>query len=895
MRLRALVLCLSLLAACSKTVGTLVSVDVDSATPLPTAASLRVDAIVGTQQRQLSVALSTPGFPPAHSFNLQVAPSTIGQLTVHVDVLDGAGAVIASGDGAVTLAPGSSVPLPIALAPLAAVGGNGDGDDLGTPADLGVAPAADMATCPSGQHVCGGGCVANDVHACGDSCAACAVPANATSATCDGVSCGVVCANGYHDCGGSCVSNASTDSCGASSCVACTAPTGGSATCDGTQCGGSCPSGQMLCAGSCIAADAPCNGTCPTGTHNCSGLCESDTSTNSCGTMCVSCMPPANSTPTCGGTPDACGFACNTGYKACNSACIAASGCCTNADCPAQANATVTCSASHVCVATCNSSYKACDGTCIASSSCCTAADCTPPANATASCTSGSCGFGCNSGYVAVGSACDVAAPRPTSPPSTSRATTRTPLLQWKLPAGVSGAQVTLCADRACGTKLGTFSASGSSYQPSLSVSGNVLYWKLSGMIGSAVGGITSPTWEVFLPAKSASYANAFGSVLDVNGDGLGDVVVGVWDGNGAFVIQGSKSGPDFAHEVVLSTSATDAGFGTGVGNAGDVDGDGFGDVLVTLLKAGAVQIFHGSASGVVTTAFNTINYAPMSGSHGAAGIGDVNGDGYADIAIGVENLSGGPDHVYIFYGGPTGVSASPAVTLTGPTGQLYGINVYPLGDIDGDHLADFEVATQNDNTAYIYFGSATAGVRNPTAPLTYAGAANSRYGYSASGGDVNGDGISDFLLGGGAANLYLGVKGGNPTVQSIPMPSAGHSGFFGNVVGICGDINHDGYADLVIGDAGIVFYYAGGASGPNAIATAIYGPSGNGNYPTQIGAAGDMNGDGFDDPFVSAQGFAAAGVIEIYPGGASGVSSSTTAWTGAGTDPNALFGSSAD
>ena len=992
MKLRALVVSLSLLAACGKTVGTLVTVDVDSATPLPTAASLSVDAVVGGQRRHVAVPLATPGFPPAHSFNLQVAPATTGQLSLHIDVLDAGGAIVASGEGTVTLARGSRVPLAIALAPMGIGGNGGDGADLASapPADAGVGP--DMAPCASGQHVCGGGCVANDVSACGDSCAVCAVPAHATSASCDGVSCGVVCAAGYHDCGGSCVSNTSTDSCGPSSCTACTAPTGGTATCDGMQCGGSCPSGQKLCAGDCIAANAPCNGTCPTGTHDCNGLCESDTSTNSCGTMCMSCMPPANSTPTCGGTPPGCGFACNPGYKtcsggciptascctaadctapanavatcsggscgfscnggykacngacipsascctagdctppangvatcdgngscgftcnggykacngaciassgccsssdcpavangtvscsaghtcvsscnsgykscsnaciasascctaadctppqngtatctagscgftcnggykACSGACIVAGGCCTAADCPAQPNATMSCSASHVCVASCNSGYKACSGACIASASCCTASDCTPPAHATASCSDGSCAFTCNSGYVTVGNACDVAAPRPTSPPSTSRATTRTPLLQWQLPAGVSGAQITLCADRACATKLGTFTATGSSYQPALSVSGNILYWKLNGTIGSTVGGLSSPTWEVFLPAKSASYANAFGSVLDVNGDGVGDVIVGSFQGEKAYVVQGAKSGPDFAHQTILSTSASNAGFGQGVANAGDVDGDGFGDVIVTLWKAGAAQIFHGSAAGVATTPLNTINYAPQSGAHAAAGIGDINGDGYADIAIGVENLQGGPDHVYLFYGGAKGVSSSPAVTLTGPTGQLYGIDIYPLGDIDGDHLADFEVATQNDDTAYIYFGSATAGVRNPTAPLTYAGAANSRYGFSASAGDVNGDGLSDFLLGGGAADLYLGQKGGNPTVQSIAMPSSGHAGLFGNVVGVCGDLNHDGYADLVIGDGGVVFYYAGGANGPSPVATAI-------------------------------------------------------------------------
>jgi hypothetical protein len=134
-------------------------------------------------------------------------------------------------------------------------------------------------------------------------------------------------------------------------------------------CGPAAPTGHPdLCGAAC----------CPTTASNC---CDNTTCVNlqsdvsncgTCGKQCVTSVANAHATCT-GGT---CGFACNTGYKLCNGACIASSACCTAADCPAgPANSTATCT-NGTCGFACDQGYKACNRACIPTSVCCDYVDC---------------------------------------------------------------------------------------------------------------------------------------------------------------------------------------------------------------------------------------------------------------------------------------------------------------------------------------------------------------------------------------------------------------------------------------------------------------------------------------------------------------------------------------
>jgi hypothetical protein len=224
--------------------------------------------------------------------------------------------------------------------------------------------------CPAGQS-----CVANAC-TCNEGTKACESTCIASSACCSTADCptGGTCANGEcscpddtHECNGACVSNDSPDHCGAA-CSPCSGPTGGGASCDGSSCKPTCPTGQKVCFDKCIAANAACTGQCTAGTHNCNDFCVADDAATACGTSCLTCPVPANSTASCsGGT---CGFTCKANYKKCGSTCIANSACCTANDCGTG----MACTGS-ACV--CSGTTKLCNGACIASIACCSSIECT--------------------------------------------------------------------------------------------------------------------------------------------------------------------------------------------------------------------------------------------------------------------------------------------------------------------------------------------------------------------------------------------------------------------------------------------------------------------------------------------------------------------------------------
>ena len=120
------------------------------------------------------------------------------------------------------------------------------------------------------------------------------------------------------------------------------------------------------------------------------------------GARCTSragCVGVANATASCSNRR--CEYTCNSRFRACGTACIPATACCTNADCVTRANATATCSAgTGACSYTCNAGFNPCGAACIPATACCTNADCTSgPPNTVATCsvTANSCSYACAS------------------------------------------------------------------------------------------------------------------------------------------------------------------------------------------------------------------------------------------------------------------------------------------------------------------------------------------------------------------------------------------------------------------------------------------------------------------------------------------------------------------
>ena len=147
--------------------------------------------------------------------------------------------------------------------------------------------------------------------------------------------------------------------------------------------------------------------------------------------------------------------------------------------------------------------------------------------NGTATCVAGTCGVTCDDGYaVNAGGCVAIPAPRPIGPLSTATATSQQPTFHWQLPTGADGARLELCEDRACTHVIERVDVSGTSAAPTAPLAQNVVFWRLYGRHGSRLGTQLSATWELFIGAASAGVDTAWGSVLDLDGDGFADVAV---------------------------------------------------------------------------------------------------------------------------------------------------------------------------------------------------------------------------------------------------------------------------------------------------------------------------------------------------------------------------------
>jgi PKD repeat protein len=454
-----------------------------------------------------------------------------------------------------------------------------------------------------------------------------------------------------------------------------------------------------------------------------------------------------------------------------------------------------------------------------------------------------------------------------------------------------------------------------------------------------------SADWTAVGDAALDNFGYAVATAGNVNGDDYDDLVVGAMlnDENGpdagkVYVYYGTSDG-------LLETGAswTDAGeaaydhFGYSVATAGDVNGDGYADLVVgapnwdcslaspEVWDCGKAYVYHGSTNGL--PADGTPNWAAAGAladglfGRSVATAGDVDGDGYADLVVGApynddNGLDAGKAHVY--YGSDAGLGADPAWTATGElAGDGFGWSVATAGDVNGDGFADIVVsAVRYDGRrgkAYAYHGTPLG--LTPAFDWTAGGeAAGDKFGYAvATAGDVDGDGYSDLVVGahaydGGRGKVYVyhggpaGLTTGPPDWSAVGE-QAGDA--FGRSVGAAGDVNGDGYDDLVVGapwndgngtNAGRAYVFHGGAAGlttdpPRWTASGVYGHD---NLGSAVGAAGDVNCDGYADLVVGAVGYPQGkgnGQIYVYHGGPEGLTAGPADWTASGEQEADHFG----
>ena len=362
----------------------------------------------------------------------------------------------------------------------------------------------------------------------------------------------------------------------------------------------------------------------------------------------------------------------------------------------------------------------------------------------------------------------------------------------------------------------------------------------------------------------------------DINGDGIDDLMIGAASANAngnlyagqAYVVFGDRS----AFPAVLDVSSLDGsnGFvingenqndyaGRRVSGAGDINGDGLADLMLSAPRAdpngissGRSYVIFGTSSGFPaaldlsnldgSNGFFINGEAPSNYSgYGLSAAGDVNGDGVDDLILGADDIS----RSYVVFGSSSGLPASLELSSIngsngfvlngGVQGNTAGAAVSAAGDVNGDEIDDLiigapfaDLAGDDTGRSFVVFGRASgfpntidlSGLNGSDGFALNGETANDRAGASVSGvGDINGDGIDDVIIGARAADpngsgsgrsyVVLGTRSNRPAMLDLANLD-GTNGFAlngeainnqtGRSVSDAGDINGDGIHDLIIG-----------------------------------------------------------------------------------------------
>jgi hypothetical protein len=464
--------------------------------------------------------------------------------------------------------------------------------------------------------------------------------------------------------------------------------------------------------------------------------------------------------------------------------------------------------------------------------------------------------------------------PRLVAPLSTATVSTARPTLRFSLPPPLVQPQVELCARRACDGALlpATVDSSGTSATPDSDLAPGLWYWRVRS------GSTVSAVWQLYVQPTGGA-ETSWGSRLDLNGDGFDELAIGAPDSiildtnqnaGRVYFYSGSRDGPDPAQPLILDGPDGGGQFGQSLASV-DFDGDGFADLavgaptrVISDQLQGSIYVYRGGPNGLERPAAFVLTgsgFVTEGLGWSLDCAGDFNGDGYGDLVAGApttliaDQVRSG--EAFIFFGGPAEQQATMPLNPEQNLNESIGLAVAGGGDIDGDGLSDVIVGAPAAETstgrafAYYITGSAHRLQASPP-PLARFGIAMAQLG------DLDGDGRVDFAVsaineGSGRVYRYSGAT--DPVLTGIlDAPDPGKSDFGSTLA--AADYDGDGKNDLVVA--------ATCAPGDNQACpgavflllggtlTRVAAPAGITQYGVAL-STGDLDGDGHPDLTVGA------------------------------------------